>query len=87
MEATERLGGIHLPRKAKAREPQKKVTKVDVYKELSRRYGWTVTDIANMTPYQQLAYLHGDPDGDSSVITFRSEKEYEEWLQTTQQSR
>lgn len=33
-----------------------------------------------MTPYEQLQYLNDDGDGEKT-ITFRTEKEYFEWLQ------
>jgi len=36
------------------------MTKEDVYRHLSKEYGWTPQQIATMSPHQQLIYLKGD---------------------------
>jgi len=33
------------------------MTREDIYRELSLKYGWTPEQIADMTPHQQLVYL------------------------------
>jgi len=48
---------------------------------LARRYGYSVQEIADMTPYQQVKMLQDD-ESDQTVktLTFRDEAEYRNWL-------
>jgi len=52
-----------------------------IYRALSRRYGWTPSQIAAMTSSQQTMYLEGD-DGDSDLVHFDSVAEARAYQQS-----
>jgi hypothetical protein len=44
-------------------------------------YGWTFDEIASMTIDQQILAIGGDEaDPDDNRMTFRTQKEFEQWL-------
>ena len=56
--------------------------KGNTYRLLAKLYGYSPQEIADMTPTQQRMMLEtGDTTEDGTpVLTFRTEKEYQEWL-------
>lgn len=53
------------------------MSKKEVYRLLAKMYGWTFDEISRMTPEQQYDALVEDEPG---TMTFRSMKEYEQWI-------
>lgn len=49
------------------------------YRKLAKMYGWTFEQIADMSPYQQLAAL-SEGKSDAGQLVFRTEAEYLAWL-------
>ena len=66
-------GGRPKPERPAASRPKKK----EIYRALARLYGYTPSDIAEMTPYAQLAMLGG---ADSDEAQFATEAEYRRFL-------
>lgn len=50
-----------------------------VYKALAKRYGWTVQQIADMTPFQQLQML-SETEIEGPTVSFQTYDDYKKWL-------
>ena len=57
-----------------------------LYTTLSMRYKWTPQQIAQLTPYQQLAYAQRCIASKPATLEFNSPEEYNQWLQDREQS-
>lgn len=52
-----------------------RVSKEDIYIELTERYGFTPEEISNMNPYTQHAYYRG-----KKVVNFNTIEEYNAYM-------